>query len=783
MITRSTLLGLVGLAILVMGASHDDNIEWDGVTHIDWLDRSPLCPVDGESFEIKFQTYYYDTTSARVYADNGTASWVDAQFSHTRGPYDIWTAILPASGPTATLEYYIELTDGTDTDYFGPGGMSDSPPATGWIVNFATLSHAPLGGTLTSDGGAVFKVWAPTATTANVAGEFNGWNATSHGLDKSGDYFTGRVDSLAVDDYDQYKFVFNGDHWRPDARGRANNASDNNNSYAIDPSTYVWDDNGYQTPPFEEMVIYELHVGTFSGRNDGLNRMGRFRDIVDTHLNHLLYLGVNAIELMPINEAFTYYTSWGYNPVNNWAPEQDFGSPDDLKYTIDKLHQNGIAVILDIVFNHFGGDDNFMWWYDGQQVYFDDPAVSTPWGDQAAFWKQEVRDYYADCVLHWLEEYHVDGFRMDATRYMRNTDQHPAGYPEGWALMQRINDDIDRRKVDAISIAEDLPNTWEITEPTSAGAGFDSQWHDAFNDDMRQEVFDAGFGDPEMWKIGSAINASGYWPKTKLVRYVEAHDEAGGDGTGQDDERLAVTIDGGDPYSVWAKGRSKLAQGLTILCPGIPMFLMGGEWMEDIKFDGKWDNRIDWSKAIGRPEIVLFFRDVIGVRKSNCGMRSDADYNVYHYDDTNNVIAFHRGTGQEIVVVASLANSDLNSYQLGFPHGGTWYEILNSQASVYLGNGSGNGGSVVANAGGYGSMPESAFVTIPEMGLLVFRYEDPLGRSTDLDTDGDTDTLDYAILQRGAGDQGCGMTHDIQENGRVDGQDLAELGGSMAGPI
>ena len=408
------------------------------------------------------------------------------------------------------------------------------------------------------------------------------------------------------------------------------------------------------------MVIYEMHVGTFSGLSDGLNRMGLYRDIVDTHLDDLLYLGVNAVELMPITE-FDYYESWGYNPVDNWAPEEAYGTPEDLKYTIDVLHQHGIAVILDIVYNHFAASGNYLWNYDGGQIYFDSPACDTPWGAQAAFWKQEVQDYYLENILHWLTQYHVDGFRMDATSYMRD----PLGcYSEGWYLMQNINDAIDARGINKISIAEELPDNTAITNPTPGGAGFDSQWHDRFNDDVRQEVFDASFGDPEMWRIRSAVMDSSYPAKTKLVNYVEAHDEA-------DDARLAVVIDSGDPYSVFAKGRSKFSQGLTILAPGIPMFLQGGEWMEDIAFDSGWSNRIDWSKAVSRAPILLFFRDVIKLRKANCAFRSDAQcqyYTILSQDESNNVLAFYRNANdRHLVVVGSLNNSDLNNYRIGFP--------------------------------------------------------------------------------------------------------------------
>lgn len=779
---------LSGVLLVLAGAGPDNTVEWAGITHIDWLDRTPRCPVDGESFTVRFQAYHDDLTAAGVWV-NGTVR-VAASRSHRRGPYDVWTATLPASPPTGTLSYVLELTDGSDTDYLGPAGMSDDPPAAGWQVDMLTARHAPPGATLVSGGGAVFKVWAPPPSWLPggnwlaVRGDFTGWGCAP--LAHDGDYiWYGRVPG--VEPLDEYKYYFwdsacgqNGWDYHEDARYRRVNRADYNNSVVVDPDAYAWTLKDFTPPPFEEMVIYELHVGTFSGRNDGLNRMGRYRDVVDRHLDHLRYLGVNVVELLPVTE-FDGYESWGYNPVNLWAPEESYGSPDDLKYMIDRLHQAGIAVLLDVVYNHFSGSGNYLWDY-GDRAYFDrtaggGPGCDTPWGAQAALWRQEVRDYYAQNVLYWLEEYGFDGIRMDATTYLRP----PLGcYSEGWDLMRRINDELDARAADKIAIAEELPdNAWITRATAQGGAGFDSQWHDRFTDDVRQEIFDAAYGDPEMGRVRDALlgrlnDAGGTYIQdwgqspTQLVNYVEGHDEAA-------DARLAVRIDGGDPYSVWARGRSKLAQGLTILAPGIPMFLMGGEWLEDTPFGAGWANRIDWSKAAARPQMTLFFRDVIAVRRSNCGLRSDAPCSVYHVNDTGNVLAFSRGLGQELVVVANFSNTDYTAYSLWFPADGTWYELLNSQAAEYAGNGLGNGGAVTVTGGW-------ATLTVPRMGLLVLRHADAPGRSPDLDGDGDADLRDYAHLQRAAAARGCGLPADIREDGRVDGLDLVAFLAAVAGP-
>lgn len=759
-----------GLFMLTTGAGLDNDVEHQGASHIDWLDRRPLCPKDGETFTVLFQTYHFDIDSASVVFDDGSVQTIPATFSHNKGIYDVWQAQIPVSAATSS-SYYITLTDGTDTDYMGPNGIFDNPPAVGWDLDYVNYTHAPLGATPTSDGGTVMRVWAPNPSSATVAGTFNGWNSTNRPMTKVGDYFY-RV-MPGVETGDEFKFVFSGSNWKPDARSRAHNAGDNQNSIVVDPLAYEWDVD-FQIPPWEEMIIYELHVGTFSGNGDGLGRQGDYRDLVDMHLDHLLDLGVNVVQLMPINEAFSAFTTWGYNPVNVWAPEWDYGSPEDLKYTIDKLHANGIAVLQDIVWNHFSSSDNFMWFYDGTQNYFGSTVIGTPWGDQADFSVPEVRDYYVDSALAWLDEYNFDGFRMDATRYMRDNSSFPAGRPEGWQLMQDFNNAIDNRKIDAISIAEELPNDEYITRTTGAGgAGFDSQWYDYYIDTMRQEIIDAAFGDPEMWKIRDAFLASGYFPYIKVIRYIESHDEAG------NGQRLAVDLDGSDPQSYWAKSRAKLVQGMTFFVPGIPMFLQGSEWNEDIKFDSQPFNSIDWTKANTNAQFLQFFKDAIGVRRSNCGFRADAGSNVYSVSsqfENDNIFVFSRGNGQELLVIANFSNTNYQNYAITFPQGGTWYEILNSQASVYGGNGEGNGGSITTGGG------NAANITIPQAGLLVFRHEDASGRDADIDFDGDKDVADYSVLQLSRASRGCGMGVDIRENGRIDARDIDELESNMTGP-
>lgn len=767
---------LIGFVALL--GCGDDNIQWNGVSHVPWLDSRPLCPVDGEAFSVRLQTYRLDVCEVRVSFDDGAQQWIDASWIGDRGPYAVWQASLPASG-AAEVRYYFELTDGSDTDYFSAGGMSDDPPADGgFVVNFSTYSHAALGATPVSGGGAVFKVWAPTATQAWVRGTFNGWNLANP-MTPDGDYYVARVNNVPANA--KYKFYFNpGALWKPDPRARALDGGDGYNAIVRNPLAYNWTAGDYHVPAFEDMIIYELHVGTFAGRNDpeaSGQIPARYLDVA-AHVDHLVELGVNVVELMPITEFPTDFSA-GYNPITAWSPELKLGPPDELKQMIDTLHANGIAVILDVVHNHISPSDNFLWSYDGAQIYFDDPAVQTPWGAQMDFDEGEVRKYVVESALHWVDEFNFDGFRFDGTDYMNIFPQEAAG----WSLMQWFNDTLDRRAVHKISIAEQLPDDPWVTRPTSlGGAGFDAQWFDGFTDRLREAVQAAAFGDPAMGALADAMDGYGqYLSGTQVVNYLELHDECWPSSGG---ERIVRTIDPTFPHdSEWARGRVKLAQGIVFTSPGIPAILQGSEWLEDTNFGGgnaQGADRIDWSKKQTYADIFAYFRDLIRIRKLNPALKAGAPLNIYHVNDGANVIAFHRWVpagGNDIVVLASFNNGDFPVYDVGMPLEGEWFELLNSQAAAYGGNGVGNGGKVIAAGPGMHGLPTRATVTIPQMGFIVLRHGQP--PCPDTNGDGAVGQEDLGVLLAAFntcnGDPAYNFAADFDRDGCVNQSDLGYL--------
>lgn len=718
----TTILAALGLLLTTPAtapaASNDDNVEWAGISHVAWQDRRPLCPIGGEAFQVRFRAWRNDLTAARVYADDGSPAWVNAAVVEQRGPYDIWMATVPATAATAE-SYYLELTDGTDTDYYSISGMSEGTPGDGgFVVDFGTLQHAPLGATLVNGGGTVFKVWAPGATTAHVRGDFNGWSLVNP-MNKIGEHFIAHVGSTL--DQQQYKYYFDGTLWKPDPRARALVPSNNDNSRIVNPFLYSWNVPDFQTPPLEQMVIYQLHVGTFSGRNDPLGSPSFPADYVDVaaRVAHLAELGVNAVMLNPVTE-FPGDESAGYNPQTQWSAESAYGTLQGMRVLVDSLHARGIAVLLDVVWNHFAIDSNFLWDYDGTQIYFDTPYVDTPWGAQADFDAPEVRDYFAHSAHHWLEEYRIDGFRMDATDFMDNG----AHLASGWSLMQRLNDEVDNRWADKVVIAEELPDDPNVTKPTFlGGAGFDAQYHDAFTDRLREEIMDAAFGDPEMWKIANIVNGSGtYLNGRQVVNYVELHDEAWPTSGGQ---RLVKTIDTTFPHDdVWARGRTMLAQGVALFAPGVPAMLMGTEWLEDTGFGTGFGDRIDWSKKTTYAGVFQYYRDAIALRTGEPALFANASHSVHHFNEAGNVIGWRRSdtSGNHFVVLANFGNSDYAGYRVGVPVAGDYVEVLNSQSPAYGNGGATNPGTIASEGVGYDGFSQSVLVNVPRMALVVLRY-------------------------------------------------------------
>jgi 1,4-alpha-glucan branching enzyme len=541
-------------------------------------------------------------------------------------------------------------------------------------------------------GGTSFRVWAPFAQAVHVAGTFNGWSPDANPLASQGDGFWSS-DVAQARAGDQYKYVIrNGARtlWRRDPYALAVTSSVGNT--IITNPRFTWGNDDYRTPAWHEMVIYELHTGTFNDRPGG--RPGSFRSVM-RKLDYLRDLGVNAVELMPAME-FAADFSWGYNPAQIFAIESAYGGPRALKRLVRAAHLRGIAVIFDGVYNHFGPDDLDLWQFDGWSendkggIYFYNDARSvTPWGDtRPDYGRAVVRDYIRDNVRYWLEECRLDGIRWDATAYIRNrygNNDNPANdIADGWTLMRAINDETDGRQPWKLHIAEDLrDNAWITRDTANGGAGFDAQWDGAFVQPVRAALVNRVDEDRDMHAVRDAIvhryGSNGF----ARVIYTESHDEVA-----NGKARVPEEIWPGNAGSWASRKRSTLGAALVLTAPGIPMLFQGQEFLEDAWFRDK--QPLDWSRTITYSGIVRLYRDLIRLRRNwydhTRGLRGP-HVNVFHVNDQDKLIAFHRwengGPRDDVVVIANFANRAYDSYTLGFPRSGAWRVRFNSDWEGY----------------------------------------------------------------------------------------------------
>ncbi len=751
----------LGTAVLAphAHAQFDNNVQWQGVSHLTDHDLAPRVPMNGESFAVEFQTFRGDVSSARVRYDDGSVGFADASIVASRGPYDIWEATIPATSSNL-VSYVLEITDGTDTDYYSASGMSDTlVTSSSFEIDFVTLDHAPVGATVVS-GGTVFKVWSPASSTCYVRGEFNSWS-TSDQLTKVGDHFVGFVPGAASQD--MYKYFFDNAHWHSDPRAARLNPSDNYNAIVVDQDFYPWQSSGFSPRPLEELVIYQLHVGTFAGRNDPFGSTpnpSRYVDVA-ARAQHLADLGVNAVMLNPIHE-FPGDFSGGYMSVTPFAIESKLGSPYTFKSMVDALHQAGIAVILDIVPNHASISDNILWDFGGSQQYFDTPPVDTPWGAQCDLDEPGVFDMYLDSWETMLTEYRLDGFRMDAVMYMTDSNLTPQ-WSSGQALVRALHDRMANRHADKHSIAEIYIDSAWVTNPTSSGLGFDAQYHNEFKEAVRSAVFGAAFNNANMQRVANVLDGQGFGVSGQSVfNYFELHDDAW---PLNGHERAVTQIDTTFPNDDdFARGRTVVGNALTLLSRGVPAILQGTEWLEN---DGWEANKIDWAHKTQYAGVVDFYSDLIELRTTEPALYANSPLWAYHVNEGLDVMAFERyiDGGGSFVAVVNLSNSTRSNYRIGIPRDGDWEVIINSSDTQYDGPGGGTpAGPVTIEGVASGPHPRSVSLDLPPRSILLLQHEPTPDCVADTNGDGALTPADFNgwILAYNTGAPACDQNGDGQ---------------------
>ncbi len=587
-------------------------------------------------------------------------------------------------------------------------------------------------GTILFPGGVAFRVWAPFATSVSASGE---WSTTANPFTSEGNgYWYVEVPGAKIGDH--YEFViFRGG--QPPLKRKNPYASEVVNSVGkaiIHDPNFDWAGDNFTMPPWNELVIYEMHVGTFNDLPGG--GPGTFDDIVEK-LPYLHDLGINAIEIMPVVE-FSMDFSWGYNPAQPFAVESALGGPQGLLRFVKAAHAHGIAVILDVVFNHFGPADLDLWrfdgWFDdnhdGGIYFYDNARARTAWGNtRPDYGRPEVRQFLRDNALFWLNKYRIDGLRFDSVVNIRNRNgenNDPAGdLPDGWSLLQWINNEIHDTQPWKITIAEDLQNNAWITKETGAGgAGFNSQWDAGFVHPVRHAIITSNDSDRNLLAVRDALTHCYNGDAMQRVIYTESHDEVA-----NGKQRVPEEIWPGNAGSWFSRKRSTLGAALVFTAPGIPMIFQGQEFLEDQYFQDV--DVLDWAKLDTYIGIHNLYRDLIRLRRNwfnqTGGMRGQ-HINVHHVNNTDKIIAFHRwengGPGDDVIVIANFANRSYQSYTLGFPQAGFWRVRFNSDWQGYSADfGNYLGYDTVASQGSLDQMPFQANVGIGPYSALILSQD------------------------------------------------------------
>jgi maltooligosyltrehalose trehalohydrolase len=439
----------------------------------------------------------------------------------------------------------------------------------------------PFGAEILDDG-VRFALWAPTAEQVALV-----LDGTEHPLDpEDGWYRTVRPARAGS----RYGFRIDGNLLVPDPASRFQPDDVHRESMVVDPRTYAWQHHGWQGRPWEETVLYEVHVGTATpeGTYAGLEKK----------LEELRDLGVTAIELLPLAE-FPGKRNWGYDGVLPFAPDAAYGTPEDLKRLIDRAHGLGLMIFIDAVYNHFGPSGNYLHAYAKQ---FFNPDVDTPWGAAINFanpkGRDVVRDFFVNNALYWVNEFHVDGLRFDAVHAFKD-DSQPHFIEE---LARRIRQGVEPgREVHLVLENEANEARWLNRDESRRPILHTAQWADDIHNCWHpiltgeSEGYYESFADKPVERLGRALaegfafqgdiskhhgtprgEPSAHLPPTAFVSFLQNHDQVGNRAFG---ERLSELVD---------PKRLSLARALFLLAPQIPLLFQGEDWAATSRATRTW---------------------------------------------------------------------------------------------------------------------------------------------------------------------------------------------------
>lgn len=588
------------------------------------------------------------------------------------------------------------------------------------------------------DGGTAFRVWAPHAQEVQVRGDFNQWDGSRNPLTVVGSSGVWEAFVPGVGSGDSYKFHIRG------ADGQWRDKADPMAFYTEIPpatasrvfaSSHTWTDDEWMSerasvtrPDQQPMSVYEVHLGSWR-LHPGAGPYS-YDDLAEHLTAYVVEMGFTHVELLPVME-HPFGGSWGYQVTSYYAPTSRFGDPDGFRRLVQALHNAGVGVIMDWVPAHFPKDEFALARFDGTPLY-EDPNPSRgehpDWGTYVFnFGRREIRNFLVANALYWLEEFHIDGIRVDAVASMLYLDySREAGQwepnvhggrenLEAVAFLQELNATVYKRVPGAITIAEESTSWPGVTEPTSSGGlGFGFKWnmgwmHDSLAYVARDPIHRSYHHHQLTFSMVYAFSENYVLPIS--------HDEVV-HGKGSLLRKMP-----GDRWQQLANVRAYLSWQWAH--PGKQLLFMGTEFAQDQEWAEQ--RELDWGLLANREHsgVQRLVADLNSVYADTPALWSQdtvpEGFQWIEADDSaRNTVAFLRwgSDGSALVCVTNFSAVPHEGYQLGLPFTGEWTEVVNTDAEIYGGSGVGNLGTVTAHEGARNGQPASASVRVPPLGTL-----------------------------------------------------------------
>jgi 1,4-alpha-glucan branching enzyme len=593
--------------------------------------------------------------------------------------------------------------------------------------------------------GVHFAVWAPNAQRVSVIADFNRWDGRVHPMRKLVPAGIWEIFIPDLPDGACYKYEVrtSAGHLvdKSDPCGRRFEVPPNTASIVWTEGRYAWGDGdwmrdrssfgGWHERP---MSVYEVHLGSWRRVPEEGDRYLTYRELADQMVPYVREMGFTHIELMPVME-HPFSGSWGYQVVGFFAPTSRFGTPDDFRYFVDQCHRYGIGVILDWVPGHFPKDRHGLAQFDGTSLYeHADPRKGehTDWGTLIFnYGRNEVRTFLMSNALYWLEEFHIDGLRVDAVAsmlyldYSRNAGEWiPNQYGgrenlEAVSFLQQLNTETHGRVPGTITVAEESTSWPAVSRPTYVGGlGFTFKWNMGWMHDMLQYLSQ----DPvhRRWHHGE-ITFSMLYAFTENFVLPFSHDEVVHGKRSMLDKM---------PGDLWQKHAALRAlYGYMFGHPGKKLMFMGaefGQWRE-----WNYDSSLDWHLLDDQMHQGLqrWVQDLNHTYQREASLHQ-VDFEGAGFswidcnDNENSVVSMIRRARNPqdfTVILANFTPVPRPAYKIGVPEGGWYREILNSDAEMYGGSNVGNGGGVMASDESSHGFPHSMSVTVPPLGFVLLK--------------------------------------------------------------